>query len=508
MCLAVLRLPNLHKFPLPILPSLSMPSTNSPKQASPSHQTPPIATPEQIRELLWRNGDLAWKLDSNQRGLHEAFYSSTVDRIVLNCSRRIGKSYLLCVLAVEQALRTPNSEIKYCAPTKSQVRMITNKLFRNILADCPEDIKPEWFAQEKIYEFKNGSTISFGAMDAGRADSLRGTDCHLAIIDEAGFSPSHYVQDMVEGVLRPMCLLTNGKIVIASTPAKTPRHQFEIYYMQAKEVGAALHRTIYDNPRLSPARIEKEKKDALRVSDTFWRREYLAEFVVDEEVIVVPEFSKAAQTEIVVERKRPPHFDAYVAMDVGMKDATGIVFFYWDFSDAKLVVEDEVLLSGVKEVRTDLIADQIKHKERTLWGDQKPYFRVSDTELLLINDLDSLHDLKFIKKDDDSKEAAINELRLMIKTRQIIIHPRCTQLISQLEACVWNAKRDSFERITGFFHFDLVDALIYGLRTVRRNHNPYPSNYGYDPKKFYFYKPSSLSMNGAVVKTLFRPVSK
>lgn len=468
-------------------------------------QTKSEITTSEARRQLWLAGILRWKLHPAQQEIYDAFYRSKARRFVLNCSRRLGKSYTLCALALEHAIRIENAEIKYCAPTQRQVKRVIFKLFKEILKDCPEEIKPVWFAQESVYEFPNGSTIAIGAMDSGRADALRGTDCHLGIVDEAGFSPTNYVQDMVDSVLRPMTLLTKGKICIASTPPKTPRHAFELYYQAAQLEDAAIHKTIYDNTLLTAQDIEEEMKAAGGENSTYWKREYLAQFVVDEDLVVIPEFSADKEAQVVKEVSRPSYYDAYVSMDVGFKDATGILFFYWDFKNAQLVVEDEALLHGVREVRTDLIADLIKIKETDLWGHRKPYFRISDADLLVLNDLDKLHNLKFTQAIKDSKETGVNELRIMIKSNRIVIHPRCKHLIAQLRSCIWDNKREKFDRVDGYFHFDLVDCLIYAVRGVRRAHNPYPADKYKEDTQFFASQPSQLSNNARLFSMVFKP---
>jgi hypothetical protein len=461
----------------------------------------------QAREALWRAGILRFLLDSNQQSLYDEFYKCKSRRFVLNCGRRVGKSFLLCVLALEHALRKTGATIIYCAPTKQQAKEIVKKIFPQILEGCPEDIRPEWFAQDRSFEFKNGASIKFGALDAGRSDSLRGSDCHLAIVDEAGFSPSHYVEEMVEGVLRPMCLLTKAKICIASTPAKTPRHKFEQYYVKALEEGSGFHRTIYDNPRLSPEDIAEEIKAAGGEETTYWQREYMARFVIDEDIIAFPEFSQERQEQLVKAMERPPYYDAYTSIDIGIKDATACVFLYYDFRRAAVVIEDESLLHGIREVRSDIIADVIKSKEKSLWGDKKPYFRINDYDIgsqLLVNELTAHHDLQFTTGEKDGMEAGVNELRLLIKNNLLFINPRCSNLIAQIAACVWDSKREKFDRIDGYYHFDLVAALILAVRNIRRQHNPYPADRYDSNHQFFYSQPYAKSANAKLLESLFK----
>lgn len=465
------------------------------------------ASKKAAQQILWGQGILRWKLDANQQTFYDAFYNCSGLKFVLNCSRQLGKSYFLCVLAVEHALRIDHCEIKFGAPTQKQVKKIIVPILRQILEDCPDELKPRFHAQEQQYEFPStGATIVIAGMDSDRVDSLRGSRAHLGIIDEAGFSASGYVQEMIQGVLVPMTLTTGGKIVIASTPSKTPRHAFEKMYKQAELEGNALHRTIYDNPRLTPETVERYKRDAGGEKTTFWRREYLAEFIVDEEIVAFPEFTEEAQRGIVTDKyKKPPFYDNYTSIDIGLRDATGILFGYWDFRATKVVIEDEVLLHGVHQVRTDIIAHKIELKEEEHYGKKKPYFRISDIDLLLINDLDKIHNLKFHPVKKDTKEAGVNELRLLIKTGQLVIHPRCKHLIAQLESCIWDKNREKFERVDGLFHFDLVDALIYFIRSIRRNHNPYPADRYDVDTQFFTNQPSQKSHTGQVFGNIFKP---
>ena len=466
-----------------------------------------MITKEAAQQALWRQGILRWMLDDNQKEFYDAFYKCTGLKFVLNCSRQIGKSYFLCVLAIEHALRIPDGELKYSAPTQKQVKKIIFPLFKQILKDCPEDLKPNFHAQEQQYEFKNGATIVIAGMDSDRADNLRGSRAHLGIVDEAGFSSSAYVTEMVQGVLLPMTLTTGGKLVIASTPPKTPHHAFQKYYTAALAEGNALHRTIYDNPRLTSETIDKYKKESGGDNTTYWKREYLAQFVIDKEIIVFPEFSERAQAEIIVDKyERPKYFDYYTAIDVGIRDATAVLFGYWDFLNTKLVIEDEILLHGVLEVRTDIIAAKVRLKEEEHFGKKEPYFRISDIDLLLINDLDKIHNLKFhpAKKGNYSKEAGVNEVRLMINTRQLVINSRCKHLAAQLESCIWDTKHEKFDRVEGMYHFDAVDALIYIVRGLRRNKNPYPADRYDIDSQFFWNQPSNKTPTGQTFVNIFK----
>lgn len=467
-----------------------------------------------IRDL-WQMGNLRWKLDDTQKEIYNAVQSSDAQKFVINASRRLGKSFLLCLIAIEYAIKHPGSRICYAAPTAKAVKKIITPIFNIIMQDCPRELKPKWKAQDQIWEFNNTSEIHIAGTDAERAEALRGQSMDLGVVDEAGFmSQLDYV---VSDILMPQTLTTDGRIIIASTPPKSPAHDFKIYAEEAELRGNYIKRTIYDNPRISKKKIIKfmmetdatltEEQAELHYDErggpnnSTWKREYMAQFMTDQELAVVPEFDEDAQKDIVTDLyNKPMFYDAYVSMDIGFSDFTVVLFGYWDFLKAKLIIEDEIVMNREThkvDMTTFTLAEEIKQKELQLWGGKKPYLRYSDTDLIVISDLQRLHGLTFIPTKKDNKEAAINLLRNLIKQRKIIINPRCKTLVKHLHNAIWNNQRTSFERSDpqGFGHFDAVDAIIYMVRNVQFNKNPIPNDYGlniYDQ-----YVPSSKQTNEA-----------
>src|ERR1700761_2449056 len=94
------------------------------------------------KDQLWRNGMLSFKLDPTQKELYELYYNSAHKIMTWLLSRRQGKTYTLCVLALEQCIRKSNAVVKLVSPTKLQVNNNVRPILRQLLEDCPEDIKP------------------------------------------------------------------------------------------------------------------------------------------------------------------------------------------------------------------------------------------------------------------------------------------------------------------------------------------------------------------------------
>lgn len=798
---------------------------------------------KKAREQLWRMGSLEWKLKSHQIEMYN-FIHSKQDKIkVINCSRQIGKSVLLGVMATEQCINTPNSIVKLLQPKQNMIRRNFKPIMNMILEDCPKDMYPEFKTQDNTFVFPNGSEIQLAGTDNGNADNIRGGKAHLCLIDEAGFCDD--LNELISSILIPTTLQTNGKIILCSTTSTDPNHDFHGQVDDARIKKTLMTLTIFDVLRIGKESNEKEPQiteakihdiingtpggvdsDAFRTEylcvdentlvktkagykeikninpgekvfthlgryrtvkevfknnlgnrkvykirasnnditvteghqllisifnkqnlhiKTYWEKvenlknienwnnkiyltspientnngyefieddlaylcgwyvaeghyslknqsvifslsksdplnkiselckkyfnkplktyktdnscfqahlyskvakeffmyfgkgaskksipdfikkapnsakkafltgllegdgyinegrtgntlnivtsspylaadcsdlflsigisagfkkskrpdkciiqgrlvnqkdlysvsisgnnykkfcglkedsktsrskiydnyfhsklltveeiEYNKKIVYDIEVdedhsycgpqvtyhncekitdsdrSVFPEFTKHEQ-DIVVPWVRPPFCDKYVSMDIGFKDLTAVLFGYYDFINAVLVIEDEFALKG-SEMTTERLADSIREKEHELWmnrlvGEQeKPYARVCDNNLIVINDLAMLHQLYFRPTEKQNKDAAMNQLKMMIQNHQLVISPKCVNLIEHLKMATWDKTKKDYIRKNGH-HFDFADSLIYMVRNLNTSHNPFPRGFKYE----------------------------
>ena len=413
-------------------------------------------------------GDISYLLHEGQEEARGLFNKSAARIYVMNMSRRWGKSWLACVLAVEAALKQDGTQIRYACPTHKMAKNIIRPHLNGIFEDAPPDLTPTFKTQQNMWLFPNGSEIHVAGCDSGGAERLRGVSTDLGVVDEAGFVNDD-LENVVHDILLPQTLTTNGKILLVSTPPRTPAHPFFNYCQRAEDSSAYLKRTIYDAPHISPAMIEEYCRESGGVNNTTWRREYLAEFCTDEESAVIPEFAKNKE-HLVGEVERPSHFDSYVSMDVGFSDLTFAVFAYYHFELGKIVVEDEAVAS---RCTSDEINEMIEGKQSALWGDKRPLARVVDAPAITIADMSrSGQQWSMVRK--DNKAAQVNNLRMAMANHEIMIHPRCKSLISHLTYAIWNATKSSYARSSDHGHFDGVDAMVYLARSVNTHKNPYP----------------------------------
>jgi hypothetical protein len=476
-----------------------------------------ITKQDAIQEL-WRRGSLSFLLDSNQKELHK-LYQDTKNKInVWLLPRRFGKSYSLIVFSSEVCLRNKKAIISYLAPSKLMVNQIIRPLMKNIFESCPEELRPQYNTKDYTYYFPNGAELRLAGADSGHAEKLRGGDAHLIVIDEAGsISNLDYI---VKSILLPTTLLTKGKIIIASTPSLEPDHEFHKFVEEAEMNGTLVRKTIYDNPRLSKEDIDELIKEVGGVQSLGFKRELLCEIVRDSNITVIPEYSSELESEIVKDWPKPPFYDTYVSMDLGFKDATGILFGYYDFRSGKVIIEDEILLKG-EEIKLPELSERILKKEEELWTDlysgetRRPYLRISDINYIVTSELNRISGgkLSFTIPRKDDKDAAINELRVMLANKKIIIHPRCVNLRRHLRNVKWKSSNNKtvFARSPDDSHYDLVDACQYLIRMISYNKNPYPSDYQLDLRNMHINNPKqfdSASSQMDVYKKIFNVKSK
>ena len=439
-------------------------------------------------------GQLVWKLKGKQKIIYDHFKNNERDLIPCLISRQFGKSFTLCVLALELCIRKPNAIIKYICPTSKMVLNVMVPRIREIIADCPEEIRPVWFGSEKRWKFPNGSEIQVAGTENGSYDSIRGGSADLCIVDEAAFCSD--LETVVFNVLAPTTDTTDGKIYFATTPNdKNANHDFHRLFIYPYEAtGDLLKMTWEDSPMVNDTQRARilARYPGGDVNIKF-RCEYLCEVPDVTESTVIPEFSKV-QDQIVKEVPTPEHCDFYTSMDLGFKDLTVTLFGYYDFTRSALVILDEHVING-PDLKTDTLKNEIKKHEKmhyvTSMGEQEAYMRVMDNNnLMLTNELQREHGLLFVPTQKHNKDQVIDMVRRWTEQGRIIIHPRCMNLIYHIKNAQWHYTRagtstGKFKHLEGNedagllrSHADALDALIYMVRNIHTHRNPYPENYG------------------------------
>lgn len=434
-------------------------------------------------EAAWKSGDLRYKLHSGQRKIWDTIKAAKSKLYVVNCARQFGKSYLAVVYCCSKAVSVPKFKIKYCSAFRDDLKEYIIPHFETVLEDCPESMRPKWVASQNKYVFPNGSEIKVIGLDKN-PDGLRGNTIDLIMLDEAAFVSK--LKYLYRSVIIPATMhRPNAKVLMISTPPETPDHDYTEFALRARAEGNYALFNIYENPMLTEAIINDLKEEAGGEESTDWKREYLCEFVVDENLAITPEW----KSDYIVKTPLPEHFNfyhKYTSMDLGVRDFTVVLFAYYDFLRAKIVVKREHVVNGPK-MTTDQLADDVKKHEKDVFLGYEPYLRVSDNNnLLLLNDLNIKHKLHFLPTSKDTLEAMVNNARLWIKEGKVEIDPSCEQLIGCLSYGIWMESRRDFARSPVYGHFDALAAFIYLLRNINVSTNPIPANLGRSIYKDFF----------------------
>ena len=492
------------------------------------------ANDDEIFGECWERGELGYKVLDYQRPIYDDIKaklwgnggyrnpSGSQRKYLPEIHRKFGKTTVCGIIASELCRQVEGARVFWAAETARQVGLFLRPIMQEIIEDCPAKLRPRWYRSDGMWVWPGteGQIIVGGCEDEAKCDRLRGPQCHLFVIDEAGqIAMLHY---LYTSVVLWMVSRTGGRVIMPSSPATSPGHAFTAFCVLAEAgEGGYAHRDVYDSC-FTEQQLDELAKECGGRDTPQWRREALALRVVDEQRAIIPEFTPR-EAEIVAplcvrcgvhfdkhadERcadgesfqwahdfdidedgnivlGKPDYRDCYVSGDPGWHpDLFALLFGYWHFRRATLIVEDELEFSMPT---TEDIARGVAAVEARVWGkyfdklrrehradEAKPYKRVSDIQLQLICDLNRLHDLGFVNTRKDDLEAQINEARLFCKHLKLAVHPRCRRFIAHLKAGIWNAKRSSFERIKGFGHFDFCAAYIYLVRNLDRSHNPYP----------------------------------
>lgn len=458
-----------------------------------------------IKHELWRRNLIHYKMHVNQKEMLE-LYKTAPDRSVSVwlLARQSGKSYGIGLLSVLKCQEAPNTVVKILCPTKVQAKGVYEPIFRQIFEDCPEDLKAEYNGQGWSYVFPNGSQIHLAGSDGGHADRLRGQKTDLAFVDEAAFCTD--LDNIVNSILLPTATITKGKIILASTPSPDLVHDFNIFIEQAEMTKSLTRKTVYDNPMLTPEDIQQIiSRYPGGVNNTKFRREYMCEIIKDEALAVFPEVDDDLLSKIVKEWEQPPYCSRYVSMDIGYRDLTVVLYGYYDFKSDKVIIQDEIVKSG-QEILFSNFTKELQQKECDLWTNtlshelQKPEVRVSDINPFMLQEIssyskknDPTHCIDFNMASKNDKLANINKLRIMLSGQKVIINPRCETLIRHIKHCKWKdkSKKDDFDRSQDDGHYDAVDALLYFIRAINYNKNPYPASYGFNPRDLHVQNPQN-----------------
>jgi hypothetical protein len=189
---------------------------------------------------------------------------SAVMRMMLLCSRQSGKSTVAGALALREALLQPQRLVLLLSPTLRQ----SGELFRKVLDVFGSLGRPLGVMAESAHklELVNGSRI---VSLPGTEGTIRGySGVNLLIIDEAS-----RVDDALYYATRPMLAVSQGRLVVLSTPFGK-RGWFFSEWMGGGD-WSRIKITADQCPRISPQFLRDEERALGR---RWFDQEYMCSF--------------------------------------------------------------------------------------------------------------------------------------------------------------------------------------------------------------------------------------
>ena len=414
---------------------------------------------------------------------------------MFHCSRRLGKTFLLCVLSIITAIHKDNAQIRFASSTQKAVRKMIFPIFKELNNQLPSKFKGKWNSIEGAFIYSNGSMIHVAGVNNQNADSLRGTAADLFLIDEASFIDD--LSYLVDSVAMPQLLtVPDSRLIMSSSSPTTPAHEFVSYITESQLAGSYFSYTIEDGG-FTPELIEEFLAEAGGRNSTTAQREYFNQLVVDDSLSIIPEW-KREYVGIPKQNEFTRYYHRYMSMDIGVRDKTALLSGYYDFTNARLIVTAERTISG-QDTTTKNITALVKELD----PGEKFYRRVADNNnLILLHDLSSEYDIHFTPTTKESLSAMVNQVRVMVGEGRVIVSPECKELIACLEFGVFqDNKRKEFGRSKSLGHYDLLAALIYLVRNLDLHTNPIP--HSHNTSIFTHYTPPQENSSHESFKKIF-----
>ncbi|MBF0588709.1 MAG: hypothetical protein HQL53_06240 [Magnetococcales bacterium] len=190
---------------------------------------------------------------------------TTSRRILLNCCRQSGKSTTTAIIALHRAIFRPGSVILLVSPSLRQ----SGELFKKVTGFMKAlDQRPKLDEDNKLsITTANGSRV---VSLPSSPETIRGFSAvDLLIEDEASFC-----QDALYRSIRPMLAVSNGQLILMSTPYGKVGH----FYEEWSDGGIGWERikvTALDCPRITPEFLEGERNS---LGSLWFNQEYMGIF--------------------------------------------------------------------------------------------------------------------------------------------------------------------------------------------------------------------------------------
>lgn len=374
---------------------------------------------------------------------------------------------MLSLLSV--ALRHPNAVVLYVALTRPSAKAI---LWRELVR-VEDRLKLGLRFRETELEavLPNGSTIALrGANKTDELEKFRGAHCPAIAIDEAAsFRPS-LLQTLIEDVLEPALMDSDGTLYLCGTPGAACSGYFHGATTGELPGWEVFHWTVLDNLAIPHARdwLERKKRQKGWSDDNpTLRREYLGEWVRDEDSLVY-KFRRERNLVSAIPSMRSPA--RILSHDYGFNDSTAWCLLEYEAGRQKRADPDRATYVRRSMARPGLLASQTAAITQAWRDEWDPHTLIGDSGGFgkgYVEEWNSrFPDAAMVAAEKQNKAAYQELLNDALRCGRLqLLSGENEQLVEELETLQWVEKRRGnvvLREPVGDDH--LCDALLYGWR--------------------------------------------
>lgn len=353
-----------------------------------------------------------------------------------------SKSYF-CVQKIIYRCLKQSIRVLVCRDTANSLRQSTFNLFGEIIKTWKIDKYIKIRDTDMLITFPNGSQIIFvGLDDEGKLLSLN--NISMVFVEEA--------TEVDRGIVEQLSLRMRGKvaqqqILMAFNPVSKDHWLYNFCIENPPSSFILTHINYTENPFLSDE-YRQAIEDIKERDPQRWRVYGLGEWGIDSEGLV---FKNWREEEFDVMALAKQGLEQRNGMDFGWIDPSTCARCFYDSANRKIYVFDEMYETGLQ-------LDEISQKLTALGLTRRDKIYCDSAEPRSISYLkqQGFYAMPCIKG-KDSVKARI----LFLQNNEIIVHPRCVNMIKELSNFSYIKKNDKWTEEMTHEYSHLIDALGY-----------------------------------------------
>lgn len=393
------------------------------------------------------------------------------DKITMLCGRRSGKSYLESAMAVLHCARPYDIVNGYKKNRDAVIIGLSSGWAEDIFWDNVKHfidvsgLKAHVDNSDLLVTFSNGNTLRLrGNSNRDERSKIRGTDYSLIIIDECQSQKA--LGPLMSDVLGAIITARSSSVILSGTGSLTSKgYWMDVTTGSKSTFWTHFTATMNDNPTVPPDAMKKKLDEEFGgdANDVTYRREYLAENVLDTTRLVYPVFHKYD--------KLPPNEiinRMTIGIDYGSADSNAFVCI-GKSTKGKMYVLD---IAKFNRSDVDKITDTVKY----MWDKNITQYKIPQENCICIADTSDQSISAQIQKKGVRIQNAVKtdriqqifDLRSSLQKGDISIgeEEKFNPLVEELECYLWQWDEDNkcviYETDEDAYHPDLLAAMRYG----------------------------------------------